>query len=142
MKEEKIKSLLWLFVVMLGCLPVSAQNVLRVADFTQAAGKVASVPIYLDNSQDVVGLQFDITLPYAKNGNVTLEDARINGHSISARKLSNTKYTVVVMSMENRPLRGNAGLLIRFPISVPTDAQADDTKTVMLDNIVLTSRTG
>ena len=138
MKVNRIISLL----VLLCCLPLQAQNVLRVADFTQAAGKVASVPIYLDNATDIVGLQFDITLPYAKKGDATLEDARTNGHTISLRKLGDTKYTVVVMSLQNRPLRGNAGLLVRFPVQVPTDAQADDTKTVSIDNIVLTDISG
>ena len=126
-------------------LPVSitAQNVLRVADFTAPADKETIVPIYLDNSSEVVGLQFDITLPYKiGSGGVKLVDERTNGHSISTRKLSDTKYTVVVMSLQNRPLRGNSGLLIRFPLKVAADAQADDTKPVTLTDIVLTGRDG
>ena len=124
-------------------LTAKAQNTLRVGDFTQAAGKEAWAPIYLDNSDDVVGMQFDITLPYAKSGsNAVLIDERSDGHTLSLRKLSNTQYTVVVMSMQNKPLRGNGGLLLRFPVSVPADAQADDTKEVALNNIVLTTRTG
>lgn len=146
MKKRNIGRALTLLVVLFGLLlPVSitAHNVLRVADFTAPAEKETVVPIYMDNSSEVVGLQFDITLPYQKsNSKVTLVDERSNGHSISIRKLSNTKYTVVVMSLENRPLRGNSGLLIRFPIKVPADAQADDTKPVTLTDIVLTGRNG
>ena len=126
-------------------LPVStaAQNVLRIADFTAPADKETVVPIYLENSSEVVGLQFDITLPYKKGSSaVTLVDERMNGHSISTRKLSDTKYTVIVMSLQNRPLRGNSGLLIRFPVKVAADAQADDTKPVTLSDIVLTGRDG
>ncbi|MBQ9357294.1 MAG: carboxypeptidase regulatory-like domain-containing protein [Prevotella sp.] len=142
-KSPILQRLAAVAIVLMATLAAAAQNTLRVADFTQAAGKEAYVPLYLDNSDDVVGLQFDITLPYAKSGsNAILIDERIEGHTLSLRKLSDTKYTVVVMSMQNRPLRGNGGLLIRFPISVPSDAQADDTKAVTLDNIVLTSRTG
>ena len=124
-------------------LTATAQNILRPADFTAAAGKEAVVPIYLTNSSELVGLQFDITLPYKiGSGKVTLVDERINGHTISTRKLSDTRYTVVVMSMQNRPLRGNAGLMVRFPVKVPDDAQADDTKAVTLQNIVLTAKSG
>lgn len=145
MKKRNIWGLT-LLVVLFGLLfPVSitAQNVLRVADFTAPADKETVVPIYLDNSTDVVGLQFDITLPYKKtSAKPTLVDERSNGHSIDVRKLSDTKYTVVVMSLQNRPLRGNSGLLIRFPIKVDADAQADDTKSVTLSNIVLTERYG
>ena len=129
--------------ILTATLGAAAQNSLRVADFTQAAGKEAYVPVYLDNNDDIVGMQFDITLPYQKSGsNVILIDERSDGHTLSLRKLSNTKYTVVVMSMQNRPLRGNGGLVIRFPISVAADAQADAELPVKLTDIVLTSRTG
>ena len=142
-KSPILQRLAAVAIVLMATLAATAQNTLRVADFTQAAGKEAYVPIYLDNTDDVVGMQFDITLPYAKSSsNAILIDERSNGHTLSLRRLSDTKYTVVVMSMQNRPLRGNGGLLIRFPISVPADAQADDTKAVTLDNIVLTNRTG
>ena len=143
MRQYILRSLLCLLVFAAGMGQAEAQNHLRVADFTQVAGKEAYVPIYLDNNDDIVGMQFDITLPYKKSGSgVVLVDERSDGHTISLRKLSNYKYTVVVMSMQNRPLRGNAGLIIRFPISVAADAQADDTKPVTLTDIVLTSRTG
>ena len=58
-----------LLVVLLGLLfsgSITAQNVLRVADFTAPADKETVVPIYLDNSAEVVGMQFDITMPYKK----------------------------------------------------------------------------
>lgn len=120
-----------------------AQNTLTVADFTAAAGKEASVPIYLTNSDEVVGMQFDIQLPYAKSTSaVTLVAARTDGHAVSLRKRSNLVYTVVVMSLQNTPLRGNAGQLLRFPISVSADAQADDELPIALSNIVLTDRQG
>ena len=120
-----------------------AQNRLTVADFTAAAGKEAWVPVYLENADEVVGAQFDITLPYAKSGSSpVLIASRTDGHTVSIRKLSNTRYTVVIMSMQNAALRGSAGLLLRFPVTVPSDAQADDTVPLSLANIVLTARGG
>ena len=146
MKKNKIsmmRLLACLFVVMTGGLAAMAQNDLHVIDFTAAAGKEVAVPIYLDNSQEVVGMQFNITLPYSKGSSgVTLVDARSNGHSVSLRKLSDKQYTVVVMSLENKALRGNGGLLLRFPVRVPDNAQADDRVAFGLSNIVLTSKTG
>ena len=144
MKQHKIFTVLTVLLALVaGMGQAVAQNVLRVADFTQAAGKEAYVPIYLDNSTDIVGLQFNIQLPYAKSSsNAVLVDERSDGHSLSLRKLSDTRYTIVVMSMQNRPLRGNGGLLIRFPINVPATAQADDELEVSLTDIVLTDRTG
>ena len=141
--NKVVLSLLALLYGLLTPMVVSAQNELRLADFTAAADKETVVPIYLDNASDIVGMQFNITLPYKKSDSKEkLVDERIDGHSISIRKLSDTQYTVVVMSMQNRPLRGNSGLIIRFPMQVAADAQADDTHPVTLSDIVLTAGDG
>ena len=151
MKNKMMKSnfsismrhLFSLLILVMSGLTAAAQNTLRVEDFTAAAGKEASVPIYLENSTSIVGVQFDITLPYPKSASdVTIASNRSNGHTVSLRKLSNTRYTVVVMSLHNQPLKGNAGLLLRFPIQIADDAQNEDTKPVSLENIVLTDITG
>ena len=137
------QGLLVLLTVLAGAVSAIAQNTLTVADFTAAAGKEASVPIYLTNSDEVVAMQFDIELPYAKStSDVSLITARSNGHTVSLRKRSNLAYTVVVMSLQNNPLRGNAGQLLRFPITVSDEAQADDELPITLTNIVLTDRQG
>ena len=138
-----IRLLFGLLVMVMSGLTAAAQNTLRVDDFTAAAGKEASVPVYLENSTAIVGMQFDITLPYAKaSGDVTLVSSRSNGHTVSLRRLSEKRYTVVVMSLHNQPLKGNAGLLLRFPIQVADDAQNGDELPVSLENIVLTDISG
>ncbi len=139
-RRRGLSALMALLFVAVGAF---AQNTLTVADFTAAAGKEAAVPIYLTNSDDVVAMQFDITLPYARSSNaVTLVAARSNGHTVSIRQRSNLVYTVVVMSLQNNALRGNAGQVLRFPVTVSDEAQADDTLPVSLSNIVLTDRQG
>lgn len=139
-RRRGLTTLLAMLVMSIAAL---AQNTLTVADFTAAAGKEAAVPIYLTNSDNVVGMQFDITLPYQKsNSDVTLITARSNGHTVSIRKLSNLSYSVVVMSLQNNALRGNAGQVLRFPIMVSSDAQADDQLPISLSNIVLTDIQG
>lgn len=141
-KTQK-RGLTTLLAVLLFSVTAWAQNSLTVADFTAAAGKEAAVPIFLTNSDDVVGIQFDITLPYERSStDVTLIANRSNNHSVTLRRLSNLKYSVVVMSMQNNALRGNAGQVMRIPIQVSSDAQADEEKPVVLSNIVLTDRQG
>lgn len=132
-----------LLLMMLCTMVANAQNTLRVEDFTAAAGKEASLPIYLDNSSEVVGMQFDILLPFAKSQrDVTLLANRSDGHTVSLRRINDKCYTVVVMSVQNKPLKGNSGLLMRFPVSISSDAQADDVTPFSLSNIVLTDRQG
>ena len=95
--NKVVLSLLALLYGLLTPMDVSAQNELRLADFTAAADKETVVPIYLDNASDIVGMQFNITLPYKKSDSKEkLVDERIDGHSISIRKLSDTQYTVRV----------------------------------------------
>ncbi len=144
-RQMKTVRLSLLIQLLLAFCPVgaTAQNLLRVEDFTAAAGKEAFIPIYLDNSDDVVGMQFDINLPYTKSSsNATLLPARSDGHTLTLRRINTKKYTVVVMSVQNKPLKGNSGLLIRFPITISSDAQADDVIPFGISNIVLTDRQG
>lgn len=133
-------ALAWL----LCCFIAAAQNVLSIEDFTAAAGKNTSVPIYLSNADSIVAMQFDIEIPYAKtkDATATLIAGRSDGHSIALRKLSERKYTVVVMSLQNKTIKGNSGLLMRFPMLVDEGAQADDTFPVKLSNIVLSNKKG
>ena len=132
-----------LLLMVLCTVGVTAQNILRVEDFTAAAGKEASLPIYLDNSSEIVGMQFDIELPFAKSqSDVSLLANRSDGHAVSLRRIDDKRYTVVVMNLRNKSLKGNSGLLMRFPVSVSSDAQADDVTPFKLSNIVLTDRQG
>ena len=78
------------------CLMAAAQSTLSVGELTAAAGKTASVPVYMTNSSEVVAVQFNIQLPFSKaSGNVTLNENRSNGHTVSVNKI-NTEITSIV----------------------------------------------
>ena len=142
-KTAALRLMALLLFIIGGITAATAQNTLHVEDISTAAGKVASIPIYLDNSQEVMGLQFDITLPYAKpSSDPTLDLNRSEGHSVDWKKINDTKYTVVIMSNKNEPIKGNAGILLRFPSLVPETAQIGDTKPIKLEKIVVTNATG
>lgn len=135
--------LLMLTMVFTVSMATTAQT-LTVESFEQVAGEEALVPIHLSTGgASIVGVQFDITLPYQKSSsNAALADSRKDGHSLSIRKLSDLKYTVVIMSMANNALKGSEGLLLTFPVQVNANAQIGDTKTMTLENIVLTTVSG
>lgn len=125
------------------CLMAAAQSALSVGELTAAAGKVASVPVYMTNNTDVVAVQFNIQLPFAKPADAaTLSDTRSNGHTIRLNKVSGNKYTVVIMSLENKPIKGNSGILARIPMTVPEDAQADDKYDIVISDVVMSDRNG
>lgn len=125
------------------CLMAAAQNTLSVDNLTAAAGKTASVPVYMTNSSDVVAVQFNIELPFDMGSEgVTLEQNRSNGHTISLNKISSKTYTVVVMSLQNKTIKGNSGILLRIPMAVAEEAQADDTYDIKVSKVVMSDITG
>lgn len=132
-----------LLYIIIGILSATADNTLYLKPFEAPAGQETSVAVYLDNTTNVVGVQFDITLPYARsNSEAQLSALRSDGHTLSLRRLTDRKYTVVVMSLQNKPLLGHEGVLLTIPIDVPVTAQIGDKSAMMLENIVLSNATG
>ena len=133
-----------LFVLSLSLLffaPLRAQNTLSVANIEASAGKTIMVPVGMSNADEIVAAQFDIALPYALDGDMVLTN-RGNGHTVSCRSLGNNAYTVIVVSMEGKTLRGNDGTLVTIPIKVDPAAVEGDYAYITLTNAVLAKRDG
>ena len=131
-----------LFLLM--CITAMAQNNLSVGKLTGGQGKDVLIPISLENTDEVVALQFDLQLPFDRSSRTapTLNQSRINEHTVSVRNLGNHKYRVVVVNMSNRPLSGNAGTIINFPMAVPTGLNPGTEYTVSLSDVIITNRKG
>ncbi len=131
-----------LFLLM--CITAMAQNNLSVGKLTGGQGKDVLIPISLENTDEVVALQFDLQLPFDRSSRTapTLSQSRINEHTVSVRNLGNHKYRVVVVNMSNRPLSGNAGTIINFPMAVPTGLDPGTEYTVSLSDVIITNRKG
>ena len=131
-----------LFLLM--CITAMAQNNLSVGKLTGGHGKDVLIPISLENTDEVVALQFDLQLPFDRSSRTapTLSQSRINEHTVSVRNLGNHKYRVVVVNMSNRPLSGNAGTIINFPMAVPTGLDPGTEYVVSLSDVIITNRKG
>ncbi len=131
-----------LFLLM--CITAMAQNNLSVGKLTGGQGKDVLIPISLENTDEVVALQFDLQLPFDRSSRTapTLNQSRINEHTVSVRNLGNHKYRVVVVNMSNRPLSGNAGTIINFPMAVPTGLDPGTEYAVSLSDVIITNRKG
>ena len=119
-----------------------ADNSLFVEPVVGKVNKTVSIPIYLTNDDEVVAMQFDITLPFAmpSDGIVTMTN-RSDGHAVSSRANGKT-VTVLLSSMSNKALKGNSGMLLRLPMEVYDDGNTATPYPITLSNIVLTDRTG
>ena len=131
-----------LFLLM--CITSMGQNNLSVGKLTGGQGKDVLIPISLENTDEVVALQFDLQLPFDRSSRTapTLSQSRINEHTVSVRNLGNHKYRVVVVNMSNRPLSGNAGTIINFPMVVPTGLDPGTEYAVSLSDVIITNRKG
>ena len=82
-----------------------AQNTLNApATLESKAGNSISVPISMENSEDVVAVQFDVQLPFSMTSGQkpTLNESRSKGHSIATRYLGSNKFTILITNLENK----------------------------------------
>lgn len=143
---NKVKGLLMLTALLLAVLNASAQtsvNELTIGDISCNPGKLVTIPISLNNTDEVVTAQFDIELPFAapSDGTATLSN-RSDQHSVSYKQTATNTYRVVIINMENRPLRGNSGLLLRLPMQTASNGQTSAPYFIYVSNIVLTDNQG
>lgn len=141
MKEKAIYILLLLVAMTLGA---KAQNTISVAHLTGGQGKDVMIPISMDNNEDVVALQFDLQLPFAKTSGKqpTLSNRNTNGHTVSVRGLGSNRYRVVIVNMSNKPIAGSGGVLLNFPMTVPTGLDPESVHAITLSDVVITNRNG
>ena len=140
----KIRRYITMMLFLLMYITATAQNNLSVGKLTGGQGKDVLIPISLENTDEVVALQFDLQLPFDRSSRTapTLSQSRINEHTVSVRNLGNHKYRVVVVNMSNRPLSGNAGTIINFPMTVPTGLDPGTEYAVSLSDVIITNRKG
>ena len=141
MKEKAIYILLLLMAMTLGA---KAQNTISVAHLTGGQGKDVMIPISMDNNEDVVALQFDLQLPFAKTSGKqpTLTNRNTNGHTVSVRGMGSNRYRVVIVNMSNKPIAGSGGVLLNFPMTVPTGLDPESVHAITLSDVVITNRNG
>lgn len=121
----------------------TSENVLEIGDFEGGISKTIYVPVYLNNTEEVVAAQFDIQLPFAapEDGTAMLT-LRANQHSVSYSSLGSNAYRVVIMTFQNQAFRGNSGLLLRIPMIPVDDGHTSTPYPITISNLVLTDHLG
>ncbi len=142
-----------MLILVLACLAtgMSAQqrrNVLSIPDATVQIGQV-QLPIVIENTDELVAAQFDITLPEgvtaqytSMSGSAIASTARAAGHTVVLRHKSGTCYRVMIFSSENQPILGNTGVVLNLPITIPETFEAGSEHTIQLTNVSLALATG
>ena len=119
-----------------------ADNRLYIEPVVGKVGGTVNIPVFLDNSDDIVAAQFDVTLPFniPSDGVVTMSN-RSNGHAVSS-SVNGKTITVMLTSMENKKLKGNSGILLRIPMSPYDDGNTATPYPITISNIVLANNAG
>lgn len=123
---------------------VAQRNILKPADVSVGAGKEAELRIMLENSSDVVALQFTMILPdglTADTGRAYLSE-RVQGHSSETRMLDGRRLMCMVFSAENAPLRGRDGVIVTIPVKAAAGLADGTTLPLSMSDVVITARDG
>ena len=127
-------------LLLLSVYTASAQNnTLTVPDVTVEQGKSISLPVNIDNTADVVAVQFTITVP----DGITLDassaalSARSDGHTLSMRKTAANRYMAMVYSSENKSLSGRSGKLVSVTLSADKSLAEGTVLPLQLSDVVI-----
>lgn len=139
-----MKKIYSVICVLLGlCLSISAQtqtaNVLRIPDVTATPGKPSVLSVYMDNASEVVGLQFNVSVPQGMSlseGDIVL-DTRGEDHIASIKQIEMGNYLCMVYSPTNKPLRGYTGKLFGVSFTIADSFTDGSVHPMALKDVVL-----
>ena len=114
-------------------------NNLYIADNTELLKGNATLPISLMNEKDIVGVQFDVVLPYDMMLTEIENGFRSDSHGFSFNQMGDGSYRVVMASMDNEVIEGNDGVLLNLGIKIPAYMQMG-WYGITLKNVVMTTK--
>jgi len=145
MKRIFLKSAFIFTALLLLCATmINAQNSLKVADVTAGPGDKSNISIELNNTGNVVGFQFTLTVP---SGLIVSEKAveftsRKADHIVYPKKINATQYLFISYSPTNEFFSGNSGTLLEIPVELPVGFQPGTTYPLSLSGVILSSVEG
>lgn len=118
-------------------------NKLMIEDVVVEPGATAQLPVAVVNTDNVVAVEFDLTLP----SGITMEQTagqtdRMDGHQTTIRNMGDNTYKVMLFSPTNKPIRGNNGTLLKLNVNIPNDLVEGSEHPLSMANAVLGIATG
>lgn len=128
-KRKWILPWMVLFCCMLISLHANAFNKLSIPDVFVTQGGSIEVPVNLENDDEVVALQFTLTVPNGVtiDANSSRLTDRAPDHSIHIVKKQGNDYLCLVFSNSNTAFIGNSGAVMNLAISLPNQVSDGDT---------------
>lgn len=120
------------------------KNTLTIPDVTVAQGKSIALPINMDNTADIVAVQFTVTVSdgitlYSESAKVS---ERSNGHTLTMRPMGNNKYMVMAFSGQNTPFTGRSGHIMTVSLNTSSSLAEGTKLPLTLSDVVIADKTG
>lgn len=120
------------------------KNTLEIPDVTVAQGKSISLPVNMENSADIVAVQF--TISTADGVTFSTETARTteraDGHSLTMRPIGVNKYMVMIFSSQNRAFIGRTGSIMTVVLNTSSSLKEGDKIPVTLSDVIIGEKSG
>ncbi len=118
-------------------------NALVVPDVTVAPGQQVMLSVNLDNTDDIVGVQFSLQLPDGVSCYNTGElSERASHHQLTIQRMNNNRELVVIYSPENAVIAGRSGTLLSLPLYAEETLTEGDILPLELTNVVMAALDG
>ena len=131
--------------LILGIVSTYAQgNTLTIPNVTVAPGRSISLPIQMNNTSEVVGVQFTLTLPsgISIDPSTAVLSERADGHDFKFSKISDGKYMAVVYSANNKPFVGRYGTLLTVTLTASESLEENFVRPLTLSDVVIGASDG
>ena len=122
------------------------KNTLEVPDVIMAQEKSISLPVNMENSADIVAVQFtmstDIGVTFSCETARTTE--RTDGHSLVMKPMGGYKYMVMISSSQNRPIIGRKGSIMTVQLNTSNTFNLKEGVKIpiTLSDVVICDKTG
>ncbi|MCQ2255789.1 MAG: hypothetical protein MJZ29_09855, partial [Bacteroidaceae bacterium] len=119
-------------------------NTLTVPDVSVPKNGTISLPVQLDNTSDIVAVQFTLTMPEGfvlSEGQCALTE-RADGHAVRMKNMGNRRYMVMIMSGDNKYIKARTGSLLTVPLSPEYELMEGSEHQMALSDVVITSKDG
>ena len=120
------------------------ENRLTIPDITAGWGQEVQMPVYMENSNDIVGVQFTLQLPdgVSLRPAGVVKSGRLNSHTVAVRETAHQQYTFIVLSSANDPIAGYAGELFTVAMQMGSSLREGSTYAMTMSEGVMGLATG
>ena len=143
MKNRHLLSIV--IILLVGIITAYGQsNTITIPNVSVAKGKTISLPVNMDNTADIVAVQFTLTVPDGITiipSSATLTE-RSDGHVVTFKSIAANKYMAMIHSSKNNAIKGRTGKLMSISLTASTNLEEGTVHPLSLSDVVLGARDG